>query len=172
MAANKYISNASGIKTEVQANDTSAGVGDAGKIVALNSSGVIDSTMMPPGSEVQARAIPASENLTAGDFVNLWNDAGTLKARKADGDSVTTQAHGYVLNNVTSPANATVYLSEGINTALAGLTAGTTYYLSTTAGGVTSTAPSGSGDIVQEVGVAISATELSVSLERNPLVLA
>ena len=46
------------------------------------------------------------------------------------------------------------------NDALASLTAGTTYFLSTsTAGAVQATAPNSSGVLRQELGVAISSTE-------------
>jgi hypothetical protein len=44
---------------------------------------------------------------------------------------------------------------------MSGLTPGAKYFLATTAGGVSATAPSGSGNVVQPVGVAINATTLS-----------
>jgi hypothetical protein len=44
---------------------------------------------------------------------------------------------------------------------LAGLTPGARYYLdAAVAGGITDTPPAGAGNLVQEVGVALSATEL------------
>jgi hypothetical protein len=49
MAGNKYLKMSGGRIQEEAAAQTSAGAGDAGKIVGLNSSGVIDPTMMPPG---------------------------------------------------------------------------------------------------------------------------
>ena len=116
MAA-KYIKNDSGQLAEVEATTSSAGSGDAGKIVGLDSSGRIDQTMMPTGVGSETEAMIASETLSAGDIVNIFNDAGTRKARKAD-NSNARRAHGFVLAGVTSAATATVYM-EG---ALTGLT--------------------------------------------------
>ena len=46
MAGKKYLSNVAGTMTEVISNDTSAGVGDAAKLVALNAAGILDSTII------------------------------------------------------------------------------------------------------------------------------
>jgi hypothetical protein len=48
-----------------------------------------------------------------------------------------------------------------------GLTVGATYYLDTTAGQITTTPPSGTGNIVQEVGFARNATTLVVQYDRD-----
>ena len=169
MAGNKYIANVAGVKTEVAALQSSAGAGDAGKIVALDAAGKIDISMMPVGIGADTRSIVTSENLAAGDLVNIYNNAGTATARKADATTAGKEAHGFVLSAVTSPAAATVYF-EGTNTAVTGLTAGK-QYLSTTAGLSTSTAPSSAGNIVQRVGVATGATSLNVECDE-PLTLA
>jgi hypothetical protein len=101
----------------------------------------------------------ASEDLGAGDLVNIWDDSGTPKARLADA-SANKQADGYVLASVDSGDPATVY-SQGVNDQVSGLTGGTEQYLSaTTPGGITATAPTGSGNLVQRVGKAYSATAL------------
>ena len=102
----------------------------------------------------------SSENLSAGDFVNLYNNTGVINARKADATTNGKTAHGFVLSNVTSPANATVYLESSQNNSVSGLTVGSDYYLSTTPGVVTTTPPSASGNIVQLLGTATSATNL------------
>lgn len=101
----------------------------------------------------------ASENLGAGDLVNIWNDSGTPKARLADA-SANKQADGYVLADVDSGDPAIVY-SQGMNDQLSGMTGGVEQYLSATVpGGLTTTAPTGSGHLVQRVGKAFSATTL------------
>ena len=105
----------------------------------------------------------------AGDFVNLYDNAGTLNARKADANN-NRQAHGFVLTSTTSPASTTVNFTA-INT-LSGLTVGATYYLSETAGLATSTQPTASGSLVQRLGIASSATELIVDIDLIPLELA
>jgi hypothetical protein len=74
------------------------------------------------------------------------------------------------LTTVTSGNNVDVYF-EGTNTQLTGLTGGAMYFLSTTAGGVTSTAPSASGNVVQKLGRALSATEINFE-PSDPIVLA
>jgi hypothetical protein len=168
MAAKKYISQVSGVLTEVQATVTSAGAGDDGKIVALDSSGKLDTSVMPVGIGADTLSVVASEALTAGDLVNLWDDAGTGKVRKAD-CSNGRRADGFVLSGVSIAGTATVYF-ESTNTAVTGLTIGATYYLSTT-GAVTATAPTTSGYIVQEVGRARSATAMPFE-PQQPITLA
>jgi hypothetical protein len=166
--ADKYIRNNAGVLTEKEATVVSAGAGDAGEIVALDSTGRLDQSMMPVGIGPDVSLIQASENLSAGDFVNVYNDSGA-KVRKADATTTGKFAHGYVLASVNSGNNATVYF-EGSNTQVSGATPGEVF-LSTVAGGFTSTAPSSSGNVVQRLGVAISATE--INFERTlPYVLA
>ncbi len=155
--------------TEVEANVTSAGAGDAGKLVALDAAGLIDASMMPVGVGADTASIQSSENLVAGDYVNIWNDAGTAKVRKADASTAAAakRAMGFVLANVTSPANALVYF-EGKNTAVT-VTAGTTYVLSHSApGGVLAlaSATTTAGHILQVVGEAISATTIATEIEE------
>jgi hypothetical protein len=69
---------------------------------------------------------------------------------------------GFVLAAVTSPANATVLFSGQTVPGVSGLTVGAPVYLSAaTAGGVVSAAPTAAGNLVQQVGIAISATEFN-----------
>lgn len=166
--ADKYIYNNSGTLTEKAAIISSAGAGDSGKIIALDAAGRIDNSMMPVGIGADTGAVTASENLSAGDFVNIWNSTGA-KVRKADATTAGKEAHGFVLSSVNSGTNATVYF-EGTNTAVTGATPGNVF-LSTTAGGFTSIAPSASGNCVQCIGVAISPT--AINFERGlPIILA
>lgn len=160
MAGNKYFGNVSGRIKEIATIQTSAGAGDANKIVALTAAGVLDVSVMPAGVGAEVKVAASSENLSAGDFVNFHNNAGALNVRKADATTNSKPAEGFVLANVTSPANATVYLLSQINSAVSGLTIAAEYWLSTTPGGVTTTAPSAAGNIVQRLGKATSATEL------------
>ena len=166
--AEKYIKNSSGQLAEVEATVQSTGVSEAGKIVALDASGKLDSTIMPTGVGAQTQAMPASEALTAGNLVNIWNDSGTTKARKADASNG-RRAMGFVLSGVSSGATATVYLDDSL-TGLSSLTVGVPYYLST-GGGVSSTAPTTSGYISQEIGISASATVISFE-PQQPITLA
>lgn len=158
MAAKKYLSIASGITTEVQATVVSAGAGDDGDIVALGSDGRLDLSVMPSGVGPDTKSIEASENLSAGDYVNVHDSSGA-KVRKAD-NSNNRPAVGFVKDAVTSGQQALVYF-EGINDDKSSLTIGGRCYLSTT-GGVTQTAPT--TGISQFLGVAVSATEISTEI--------
>lgn len=155
---------------ETTAINTSAGAGDANKIVATGSDGRIHSSLMPVGIGAETKSIMASEALSAGDLVNLWDDGGTEKCRKADASNG-RRAHGFVLSPVSANNLATVYF-EGTITGLTGLTAGADYCLSaTTPGGVTTTIPTTSGQIYQPIGYAISTTELTFEPDK-PIVRA
>jgi len=166
----KYLENNGGQLREVNGTAVSSGSGDAGKIVQLDSSGKLDNTLMPVGIGAQTKLCTTSENLSAGDLVNLFNVTGTITARKADASNG-RRAMGFVLASSTSGNNATVYL-DGTITGLSSLTPGAIYYLSAaTAGGVVSTAPSTAGQISQEIGPALSATEIDFE-PRQPITLA
>lgn len=157
----KYLGLTSGVPQEETAINTSAGAGDASKIIKTDAGGKIDSTLMPAGVGAETRSVVSSENLSAGDLVNLYNNAGTLNARKADGSAAGKPADGFVLAGVTSPAAATVYLEEAPITGLSGFTPGADVFLSTTTpGAVTASVPSGTGKVAQTVGKALSATEV------------
>lgn len=162
--ADKYVSvSTAGLLTEKEAKVISVGAGDAGKILALDASGRVDNSVMPVGIGADTKSIVASENLAAGDLVNVFNDTGTPKARKADasGANAGKSANGFVLSAFNSAETALVYF-EGTITGLSGLTAGTPMFLSgATAGLATATAPTASGHCVQRIGVAINDTEIS-----------
>lgn len=157
--SDKYLTKVSGVTTLKEAIDSSAGAGDAGKIPALDSGGKLASNMMPAGIGADSVTKNASENLASKDLVNLWNDGGTTKVRKADATSAGKRAHGFVQSAVTSGNPAEVIL-DGTISGLSGLTVGE-QFLSTTAGTCTTTAPSASGNVIQSVGFAISSTELA-----------
>lgn len=145
----------------VNATTSSAGAGDANKLPALDGSGRLDSTFMPVGVGADTKSVVSSENLAAGDLVNLWNDSGTLKVRKADATAEGKECNGFVLAGVTAPVAATVYF-DGAITGLSGMTLGARQYLSAASPGArTETPPSTAGNVVQYVGVATSASELS-----------
>jgi hypothetical protein len=101
--------------------------------------------------------------------VNIWNNSSTANVRKADASVSGKEAHGFVLSSFTHPATAVVYF-EGTNTAVTGRTPGK-QFLSATAGSTSTTAPSGTGQVVQIVGFATSATSMNFQ-SLTPLVLA
>lgn len=168
MAAKKFLRLVNGVLTEIFGVQASTGAGNAGDLVSLDDSGRIDNSMMPVGIGADTSTISASETLAAGDWVNVWNNSGA-KVRKADATTAGKEAHGFVLAAVTSGNPATVYF-EGTNTQVTGQTPGAVY-LQTTAGTGAATIPSASGNVVQQIGVAVSAT--AVNFERSaPVTLA
>lgn len=166
MAAKFFTRVIAGILTQIPGIQVSAGVANAGDIPALGEDGRLDDSMMPVGIGADTKVIEASEALASGDEVNIWTDAGAIKVRKADASTTGKESNGFVLASVTSGADATVYF-EGTNTQKTGLTPGASYYLSaTTPGGVVTAAPSTVGQVVQFIGKAVSATELSYEAAR------
>jgi hypothetical protein len=173
MAGLGFMRRVGGRLTEILGIQSSAGAGDAGKIPALDDTGRLDSSMMPVGIGADTAAREASEALTAGNVVNVHNVTGTAKVRKADATAAGKECNGFVLANVSLAAQATVYF-EGTITGLTGLTPGARYYLDVTAGAIvieSGTLPSGTGKIIQYIGTAISATELSFE-PGEPMTLA
>jgi hypothetical protein len=167
--ADKYLRNNAGVITELEATVVSTGATEAGDILALDGTGRIDSSVLPVGVGPDTASIQASENLAAGDFVNVWSDSGNFRVRKADATTTGKFANGFVLANVTSGNNATVYF-EGTNTQVTSVTPGR-LYLDTTAGAWTATAPNASGNVVQAIGVGTNATSINFEPEA-PVVLA
>ena len=108
-------------------------------------------------SASMSKEMVASESLSAGDFVNVWDDGGVAKVRKA-GSANQRAAIGFVLDDAAPAAAITVYFM-GINTSLSGLSIGEFYFL----GGVgapTLNVTTTAGHYLQRLGMAISTTEI------------
>jgi len=142
----------------------SAGAADADKLVATGANGKIDASLLPASEEFGKEA---SEAIDALDFVNVFDDGGTEKVRKADASNFSTRATGYVLDNYLLGDTAQV-LGEGIISGFSGLTIGEPVFLdTTTSGGITQTPDltnTGGSDIWQQIGEAVSATEIRVEI--------
>lgn len=158
MATQRFINIVAGKLKQIVASVT----GTADAIPAGDATGKLDISWMPVGVGQEVLVAPASENLTAGNFVNLYLNSAVINVRKADGTTNGKPCHGFVLANVTSPANATVYFISNTNTQCAGLTIGSDYFLDTTAGAITATPPSAAGNLVQYIGRAQSATAITM----------
>lgn len=169
MAANKYIALVAGKFQEVFGLVTSAGVGDANKIVALDSTGHLDLTVLPVGVGPDTQSIVTSENLAAGDLVNVYNNAGVLNARKADA-TADKEANGFVIASSTTPAANTVYFN-GLDAFQTGFTPGDRLFLSATTPGKASATPAtGTGQYSQQVGFAVGATSFQFDPQERVLV--
>lgn len=172
--ADKYLINTGTGLKQVEATISSTGEAEGGKIVALNPTGRLDSSLMPPGYGDDAKAFPVAEDLAAGDFVNIFDDAGTIKVRKADASAANKRiAHGFVKEAALVGANVTVYF-ESVNDQLAGLVVGEYYLDPATPGTIAlySSITWASGDIVQRIGNAVSPSELSFEAAFPPIEMA
>ena len=168
MAIKRLINvNTNGTQQEYSGVATSAGTGSADDIPRLDSNGRLDVSFMPTGFAQDAISATAGEALSAGNMV-YFSGAGTVL--KADATAIAKAARGYINSAVLNGATATVFFDD-TNIGLTGLTAGATYYLDTTAGGVTTTPTTTTGQIVQEIGFATSATSLRVNVQE-PIVRA
>lgn len=166
--ADKFIDLVAGEQVQKTPLTTSAGAGSSGSMIALDPSGKLDSSFMPSGVASRINAL-ATEDLGEDKLINLWVDGGVTKARLADATDNTKPADGYVDSPVTNGNSASVIPLSGLADNLSGLTPGK-IFLATTPGGVTSTPPSVSGNIVQEVGVAVTATSAFYILDRQKAV--
>lgn len=111
--------------------------------------------------------------VSAAGSVNKANAAasGTTKVLGLVKDaSISAAASGFIQTD--GILSATTGQWDAVAGTTGGLTAGTIYYLSTTAGLLSSTAPSGSGQYVMKVGMALSTTELEIDTDRGGVLLA
>ncbi len=131
----------------------------------------VDSVTSVPAANVDVDVTgTAGEALSASDVVYLSaGDGGRTAGRwyKADADldygSVTAQALGYAVAAISSGSSGAIR-TAGRVTGLAGLSTGTTYYISATAGSITGTPPTNA----RKVGIADSATSVITSSWLSP----
>lgn len=91
--------------------------------------------------------------------------ADAVKKAKADAAG-TAQVACFATAVITSTGTGN-FQFDGVLAGLTGLTAGSVYYLSAaTAGAITTTAPSTTGQYVTRVGTALSTTELDINIQR------
>lgn len=119
------------------------------------------------GQDGHGELFPALSSVVAVDgvYYNISNS----RIELADASDNTKPCEGIVVNKPTSTTG--VVASDGICKGFSGLTPGSTYFLSTTAGEITTTAPSGSGNIIQRVGRAVTAEILWLHL-GEPITIA
>lgn len=113
--------------------------------------------------------VKASEAISLGAVVNLHNVAGVLNVRNANATDTTKPAYGWctTAGGIASGSFGEVILKTGCCVNIGGLTVGTRYWLSTTNGLITATAPAVSGNIDQYIGVALSTTELFMDIQPD-----
>lgn len=139
--ANSYFRlNTDGTVTEQTAAELLAELGVAGDIVA--------------------EAVEAEVDLLGGDAVNMFDDLGTLKIRKANA-ATGLRAHGFIENATLAGSTADV-ISHGDKGGFSSLTQGRVYYLYTA--GTISLVPPSTG-LVQQVATARSGTEVRFHIQ-------
>lgn len=113
-------------------------------------------------SEAVENPYTAGENLVAGDV--LYISAADTASKADASDDAKIGVIGFASAAASAAADVLVK-TDGIVPGLVGLTAGARYYLSTTAGGISATAPTGAGNNVVQVGFAKSATQLQIRIQ-------
>jgi len=115
---------------------------------------------------------PANQALVANKLAALINSSGVLKVDYASASSKITQARGVIISDTAAGEMCPIFLSRGYLTGYIGLTVAAQYFLATTPGGITSVAPSSPGTIIQDIGFALSPTELYIDIhtfsEQHP----
>lgn len=170
--ANKYLElNLTTGRIQQKEAATAGGSGYANQIVALGADGLIPPSML---GSVGTPSISAttSENLTAGDFVNLYYTGGAVNARKANATDTTRPAHGYVIATVSSGNPVDVY-TDGFNSqvpigSFTTADVGKRVFLDISAGVITLTPPTDTtGRLVQMLGtiVGVGADLITVDVE-------
>lgn len=106
----------------------------------------------------------AEVNVAARDVVYI-SSADNVSPAQADGTAAEAQSIG--LATAAALATAAVNVRKfGRLAGFTGLTAGARYYLSATAGAITDTAPTGSGNTVVQIGYAKNTTTLDIAIEN------
>lgn len=166
----KFLAWVSGRTTEVQPVTTSAGVGDASKMIQLDANGLLDASLMPSGIVPDQITANANGSITARDLVYV-EAAGTIA--RASAAAAGNEAIGWATSSVTTGQPVTVQL-EGKIVGLSGLTAGSRYFLSdvTPGGLLVSPGPTGAGKLAQYVGTAMSSTVLTFEPDTAVLLVA
>jgi len=161
---------------EVAPVATPTGAADSGKMFVLDGSGRIPMGFMPTGlATPDTQTAVASEALAAGDWVNIYDNAGAVTCRKANAVDGTKPANGFVKSAVTSGGSATVFV-QGVNAVPVASVAGTAankrgkkvFLSATNAGQATVTMPSGAGNLAQVLGDIVDSNATTVNINYIP----
>lgn len=137
-----------------------------GQIQQIQSGDTLNATI----AEVESVSLTNSDAAASavGEVFYLF---GANSVKKAKADAVGTTRGMCFAVAVTAAAAIGTFQTSGVLAGLTGLTVGSVYYLSAATGGaITATAPSTTGQYVQEVGQAISTTEMLIGLKAPILI--
>ena len=107
-------------------------------------------------------SVLVDEDLPAGSYVNIFNDAGTAKLRLASAVSEEFSAYGFVSENWLVGDIATVY-RQGKNESVLNVPTGT-LFLSTVPGQYSDQPPTNPGNIVQKIGFCLCDCEIETEI--------
>lgn len=125
-------------------------------------------TSVASAGQLRATYTAGTGGIAAFDVVYVSANNTVLKA---DADGIATgRAIGIAPSAITAAASGAIVTSGLLAGVGSGWTAGSPVYLSTTAGGTTQTAPTGSDDVVLELGIAKNATDLQIDI-KSPIIL-
>lgn len=141
---------------------------DSNKIPNLDSNGQLTLAMMPDGVGPDTKTAIAYEDLEAYDFVNFFNDNGTVKVRKAIASLSDHEAHGFVKENFNANDIATIYLNGTAIIIADSTDVGKPVYLSATIYGKYSLKnPTISGHYNQKIGTVIGINLMDVEIFQS-----
>lgn len=132
-----------------------------GKRIFVTENGEVDIDNVSKGISAVADA-----GIAVNDLVYLADDAGTLKCLKADNTANAAEGIVKSLDGV----NAVVVMTPEKASITSGIAAGSILYLGT-AGGITDTAPSESGEIVQKVGKVLDADTVLFNIQTGRIIV-
>lgn len=114
----------------------------------------------------------AGVNIAFGEFVNLYDDAGVLKARLAEATSGNVRkAHGYCSTSggIAIGTSGEIILSQGL-LAIAGIAPGQNIFLSTTPGIPSVVAATAAGQLEQFLGFGVATNLAYIDIATGPYV--
>lgn len=124
------------------------------------------------GSGATVREGTAGATVTAGQVLYLDSSANTLKLADCNSATAAVRSPIGIALHAASSGQPLAYLTQGLITIGATVTGGVAYYLSGTAGGIRPVADNTTGDYPTIIGIATSASVLSVKLHESGFSLA
>lgn len=106
--------------------------------------------------------LTASQSIAAGTFINIFDDSGVSRIRRADA-TLGYRAHGFVKTAYSVGQVASIYQS-GLLTIPSTINIGSEYFLS--ASGLVTSAPNIGWEFAQRLGVGVGSTSLYVEIEE------
>lgn len=107
--------------------------------------------------------VPAGATIARGQVVNLYDGGGFLAARLASASSAATLAHGIANSNAATGQTLEMNWLRGLLNSVGGMTTGTLYWLSPTAGSIQNVPPAGPNR-QQPIGVAFGTNQLMMDI--------